>query len=81
MFRQACKFVDFPFANPSNHEVMASVGNIKGIPEKVAVVTCYMPPNLSLAIARDEIEYISDLIAELKRVHNNCVVVLGGDFN
>ena len=81
IFRLNCKFVPFPFPNPSDFEVMASVGNIKGVREKIAVVTSYMPPNLSLAVARDMIEYTSDLVAELKRVHDNCVVILGGDFN
>ena len=60
---------------------MASVGSIRGVRKTVAVVTSYMPPNMSLADARSMIEYTSDLIAELKRVHDDCMVVLGGDFN
>ena len=78
IFRLNSKFTNFAFPNPSDFEVMASVGSIKGVRETVAVVTSYMPPNMSLADARSMIEYTSDLIAELKRVHNDCMVVLGG---
>ena len=80
LFWLSCKFTYFNFPNPSDFEVMATVGNIKGIRESVAVVTAYMPPNMTLIEARNMIEYISDLIGELKRVHNDCMGVLGGDF-
>ena len=81
LFRLSSKFACFTFPNPSDYEVMAAVGKIKGVREMVAVVTSYMPPNMTLVDARCMIEYTSDLIGELKRVHNDCMVVLGGDFN
>ena len=81
IYRLSSKFSVFPFPNRSDFETMATIGNIKGVKEKVGVVTCYMPPNMTLLEARSMIEHVSDLVGELKRVHDGCLVVLGGDFN
>ena len=52
-----------------------------GIKEKVFVIAAYLPPNLALLRARACLEYISDCIAEAKRVYEDCLIIVAGDFN
>ena len=70
----------FPLANPLDYEVVAATTKMKGI-GRVAIIGAYMPPNMPAAGAHDCIEYISDLIGELKRKYEDCNVIVAGDFN
>ena len=74
-------FKEFPLQNPNNHEVLACVGKIHGIKGKVFVISCYAPPNLSTLMAKQMIEFVSDVIGEAKRRFENCSIVVLGDFN
>ena len=74
-------FDNFPIVNPEGYEVLVAVGRVRGVKDKIGVITAYEPPNLSLAQARAMHEYISDVIMELKRRIPECCVVVAGDFN
>ena len=76
-----CRFEPFSLVNPENYEVMASVGNVKGVEGKVFVISCYAPPNLLANTARAMMEYVSDLVCEAKRTFADCAVIVAGDFN
>lgn len=38
------KFSEFPVVNPNNHEVLAAVGSLTGLKEKVFIIAAYLPP-------------------------------------
>ena len=75
------QFEEFPLANPIGHEVLAVVGKVKGIKDKLCCLTCYAPPNLSLTRSKELIEFVSDVISELKRKFRDSLIVIAGDFN
>ena len=79
--RSKCSFKEFELVNPDNYEVLAAVGKVHGIKEKVFVIATYLPPNLALTRARACLEYLSDCIAEAKRVYEDCLIIVAGDFN
>ena len=74
-------FREFPLTNPAGHEVLATVGKVKGIKGKIFCITCYAPPNLSSARANELAEYGSEVISEAKRSFNDCLITVAGDFN
>lgn len=73
-------FVPFPLVNALDFEVVAATSKLKGV-GKVAVVGAYIPPNYTAARASECIEYISDVISELKRRLEDCHITLAGNFN
>ena len=74
-------FKEFELANPDDHEVIATVGTVKGIKGKVFCLTAYAPPNIPLLSARLLHQYLSDVIDEAKRRFADCTILLAGDFN
>ena len=58
-----------------------ATGSIRGCPRKLAVVACYVPPNYSTAKARQAMDLAAGAVAEAKRVMDDPLVVLAGDFN
>ena len=77
----AGKFNNFAFNNPDNHEVLAMVGRVYGIRSKIFCLTCYAAPNIGLLKARGLVQLVSDLVAEAKRLFEDCLVIVGGNFN
>ena len=71
----------YSFLNPSNFEVLAAVGKIKGIKGKVFVVVCYAPPNIPSREAKELTQMLSDLICQAKRTYDDCSILIMGDFN
>ena len=69
-------FEEFQINNPANYEVLATVGRIKGIRNKFFLLTCYAPPNMGSLAANGLIEFLSDLVAEAKRVLENPFIVV-----
>ena len=81
-FRTSCSsFREFVLDNPEGYEVLATIGNVKGVRGKIFCLTAYEPPNITLLRARQMHEYISDVIDEAKRVYADCMVLVAGDFN
>ena len=82
VFRQGkAALKHFPLVNPDEFELVAGVGKIRGVNGKFFCVGCYMPPNLSQARARANIEYLSDVVAEAKRQYRDCSILIAGNFN
>ena len=75
------KFKLFDFPNPDNYEVLPSVGSILGSSRHLVVVAAYIPPNYTVPRGRACIEYIEELLVEIKRKINDPFIILGGDFN
>lgn len=73
--------MEFQINNPSNYEVLATVGKIKGKNSKIFFLTCYAPPNMGSLAAGGLLEFISDLTAEAKRVLEDPLIVVSGNFN
>ena len=81
-FRQATSsFKIFELDYPEKHEVLATVGTVKGVKGKIFCLTVYEPPNLTLLRARLLHQYVSDVLDEAKRQFAECSVMLAGDFN
>lgn len=59
-------FKNFPLSNPAGHEVMAFIGRVYGNKGRIAVVTCYAPPNLLSPQAQSLVDYVSDVVGDLK---------------
>ena len=74
-------FKEFDLINPEGHELLATVGTVKGVKGKIFCLTAYAPPNLTLLKARQFHDYISDVLDEAKRKYADCSLILAGDFN
>ena len=82
LYRKAtCQFDVFPLSNPECHEVLAVAGRVHGIKEKVCCLVCYAPPNLTPTRSTELLEYVSDVVSELKRKFRDSLIIVGGDFN
>ena len=66
----------FPPINPDDHEVMAAVGRVVGIPGRLFVIACYAPPNLTPPRAKLMTEYVVDVIEEGKRKFPDCHLII-----
>ena len=79
--KKNANFKLFSLQNPENYEVLACVGRVHGNKGKVAIVTCYAPPNIPSHRAQSLVDYISDVVGELKRKFPDVTLVISGDFN
>ena len=73
------KQIDFP--NPDNFELVVAAGSLQGHSRKMLIIACYMPPNYTVDRSNRCIEYIYQIIVELKRRYKDPYIVLAGDFN
>ena len=53
-------FKAMDYRNPSDFEVLASLGKVKGVKGKLLAVSCYAPPNMGSLRADGLIVYLSD---------------------
>ena len=72
---------NFQLNNPANFEVIAGVGKILGVKGKLFCVGCYLPPNIQTARAKANIEFVSELLNEAKRLYEGCSILVSEDFN
>ena len=77
--RSRGSFREFVITNPNDYEVLATVGKVCGIKSDVFCLLCSSQHG-SLR-AGGMIEYVSDLIAEAKRLLGDVLVLVSGDFN
>ena len=73
------KQLDIP--NPENFEVLCVTGRVSKLREKVAVIAVYIPPGYTKLKADCCVEYVSDVVAEVKRKLDSPIVIIGGDWN
>ena len=82
LFREEdCSFKEITFDNPDNCEVLVMVGSIQGLQRKVLLIACYIPPNYVTNRANACLDYIYDIIIELKRRYRDPYLIVSGDFN
>ena len=62
-----CTFKKIDCPNPSDFEIMVCAESIPGHSRKMVVVACYLPPNYTRARAAVVMEYVGDLVTEMKR--------------
>ena len=64
-------FKEAVLRNPESYEVLVAAGSVKGRTRKLLVVACYIPPNYSKQRGSGVLEYIENVIIELKRRYND----------
>ena len=69
------------FRNDDDFEVLVAAGNLPGHSRKIVVVAAYMPPNYCQARGSSCLEYISDIVMQIKRKFRDPYLIVGGDFN
>ena len=74
-------FKPLTIANNDDFEVYCVVGKISKIREKVAVIAVYIPPNYPKVRADSCLDYVSDVVAEVKRKFDSPLIIVGGDWN
>ena len=81
-FREStCSFRQIAINNLNNYEILAALGNVPGQPRKVIVLACYMPPGDAAARGNSCIDFIQDLLVQMKRKYSNPYLIVSGDFN
>ena len=66
---------------PGEYEVLIAIGTIQGITCKVAVIGCYVPPNYTAERAKACLNYIEEMVIEMKRRVKDPYIVVMGNFN
>ena len=74
-------FKPFDMPNPEKFEVLCVTGRVSKLREKVAIIAVYIPPGYTKVDADCCVEYVSDMIAEVKRKLDSPIIVVGGDWN
>ena len=74
-------FKEVVFKNPEGFEVLVAAGSIKGRTRKLLVVACYIPPNYSKQKGSGALDYVENVLIELKRRYNDPYLFVAGDFN
>ena len=75
------RFKGLGFKNPDRFEVLPVAGSIKGHRRKVCVVACYLPPGYSKERGNRALNYIEDVIVQIKRKFQDPYIIVAGDFN
>lgn len=57
------------------------MGSIRGQKRQLIVVGCYIPPGYDRQRGREAIEFIENMIIQLKRRFMDPYLVIAGDFN
>ena len=71
--------VDLP--NPGDFEVIVGAGSLPGHSRKMVVVACYLPPGYDVPKGKRALDYITDVVLEIKRKYRDPYLVVTGDFN
>ena len=67
--------------NPEAYEVIATAVSLKGHSRKLVLIACYIPPEYSRVRGNGALEFIENVVVELKRRFKDPYLVIGGDFN
>ena len=60
---------------------MVEAGSIPGHRRKLVVLACYLPPNLTKKTGTGALDFIEDLVIEMKRRYKDPNLIVTGDFN
>ena len=64
-----CTLQKVELPNPDNFEVLVTLSNVAGYSRKLLTVGCYLPPNYPVPRGRAALNYIEDVVQELKLRH------------
>ena len=67
--------------NPDSFEVLPVAGSVKGHRRKFCVVACYLPPGYNRERGNKALNYIEDVVVQLKRKFQDPYIAIAGDFN
>ena len=76
-----CSFKQLKLNNLGDFEVLPAVGSVQSLTRKVAVLACYVPPTYTVSRAGDCLNYIEELVIELKRRLKDPIIIVTRDFN
>ena len=79
--KSACTTNELQFDNPEGFEVMCTLTSIPGYVRKLVTIACYLPPSMIVPRGRACLQYIEDIVIEVKRKYRDPFVVVTGDFN
>ena len=74
-------FKQVDFKNPDNFEVVAAAGSLRGHSRKFVVVACYIPPGYTRQRGQAALDYIENVVIQVKRKYQDPFVAVAGDFN
>lgn len=77
----ASKLKPYDFPNPDNFEVLAVVGKLAGVERPIALIVVYVPPNYDVPRGKACLDYVCDLVQDIKRKFRDTLICIGGDFN
>ena len=72
---------EIAYKNPEKFEMVVTATSLKGHSRKLVVVGCYLPPNYTKKRAVAAMDYLSDIVVDLKRRFQDPFIIIGGDFN
>ena len=79
--RNFASFKRITVGGEGRHEMMVSVGSIKGHRRRMIAIACYMPPNICRGEAEDFLECVTAAASKCKKKYCNPYIVVAGDFN
>ena len=80
-FKTSCPTRKLDLPNPDGHEVLCTATKLPGYTRQLVTVACYLPPGLTVPIARQCLSHIEDVVIEVKRRFRDPFLVVAGDFN
>ena len=75
------KRIPLGLANPEKFEVLPTVGSLRGSSRKLVVIGIYMPPNYNVPKANLCLDYIENMMVEIRAKYRDPYIVVCGDFN
>ena len=73
--KSTISILEFKLAHPESYEVVGAIAKIHGVPWVLPT------PQYHPLRAKQNLEFLYDVINEAKRLHENCGVIFAGDFN
>ena len=66
-----CNFAQLEVAKPQDHEALVAVGSLPGHSRKIITISCYIPPGLTVPVGNQCLDYITDVVLEMKRKYKD----------
>ena len=67
--------------NPEEFEVLTAVGTLHGQSRKMIIIACYIPPNYKTSRGKACLQFVSEIVLDMKRKFADPYLVITGDFN
>ena len=69
------------YDNESDYEVLVVSASVQRLKRKVFIIGAYIPPGYDTERARGCMQYISDVVLDIKEKHDSPLICVSGDFN